>query len=422
MKLIILSQYFPPETGAPQNRLFELAVRIQRAGHEVTVLTAMPNYPEMSIHTGYRGRWRVKEINQGISVIRSAIYVSKNRGVAARLVNYFSFVFSSLLVGAWHLPRADYLMVESPPLFLGLSGWLLSRIKRARLIFNVSDLWPESAEKLGIVTNRAFLKAAYGVEAFLYNRSAIVTGQTQGIVADIQRRFPRIDVYWLKNGVDITLFTGGRNKSWRESNGYRHDDIIFVYAGILGHAQGLETVIECAKLLQHDPTIQFALIGTGPEELKLKAYAHKLQLTNLRFFANQPKGAMPAILQSCDVAVVHLLPLDLFRGAIPSKIFENLAMGIPVLLGVDGEARQLFVQEGRCALFCRPGDAEDMAVNARRLAGDPVLRSALGLNGKNYVQTVFNRDTIASEFLAVLASLPLHQSRQVSSKWLDTKP
>lgn len=407
MKLIILTQYFPPETGAPQNRLFELAVRILRQGHEVTVLTAMPNYPSMTIHAGYRGKWCVKENIQGINVIRSAIYVSKKRGIASRLLNYFSFVFSSIMVGTRHLPHADFLLVESPPLFLGVSGWLLAKIKHAGFIFNVSDLWPESAEKLGIVTNRIFLKAAYLLEAFLYKRSVLITGQTQGIVADINRRFPSKKVYWLKNGVDASLFNpNDYQRDWRKEAGYKEADLLFLYAGILGHAQGLETVLECANLLRGYNQIQFALMGTGPEEVMLKETASRLGLTNVRFFPNQPKTMMPRVIQSCDVAIVHLLPLDLFLGAIPSKIFENLAMSKPVLLGVDGEAKDLFVNNGQCALFSKPGDANHMASAVLKLSGDAELREKLGLNGRKFVQTVFNRDSIATDLLNLLKSIP----------------
>ncbi|MFM7311419.1 MAG: glycosyltransferase WbuB, partial [Flavobacteriales bacterium] len=156
MKLVILTQYFPPEVGAPQNRLFELATRLQQSGWDVTILTAMPNYPSMEIHADYRGKRFVREEMNGLNILRSSIYVSKSKGIVARLRNYYSFVWSSWWVGLKHLPKHDILMVESPPLFLGKSAWMLSRFKGSKLIFNVSDLWPESAEKLGIVKNRFF--------------------------------------------------------------------------------------------------------------------------------------------------------------------------------------------------------------------------------------------------------------------------
>jgi len=146
LKILILTQYFPPEVGAPQNRLYELAVRLKNKGAKITILTAMPNYPQMHIYDGYRGRCFKFENLDGIKIYRSWIYVSKKRSLFPRLLNYFSFVFSSFFTGWFRMHRFDFLLCESPPLFLGISAYLLKKLKHAKLIFNVSDLWPESAE------------------------------------------------------------------------------------------------------------------------------------------------------------------------------------------------------------------------------------------------------------------------------------
>ncbi|HAW53054.1 MAG TPA: glycosyltransferase WbuB, partial [Flavobacteriales bacterium] len=201
MKILFLTQYFPPEVGAPQNRLYELAVRLQKAGVSIDVFTAMPNYPSMEIHAGYKGKIYMKEEMAGMSVHRSYIYVSKKKAVPYRLLNYFSFVFSSILYGLLKLGKFDFIFCESPPLFLGISSLILCKAKGAKLIFNVSDLWPESAEKLGIINNRTLLNTATKLEEYLYRNSVLVTGQTQGIVKDISRRFPSKNCYWLPNGV-----------------------------------------------------------------------------------------------------------------------------------------------------------------------------------------------------------------------------
>ena len=200
MRILILTQYYPPEIGAPQNRLHELAIRLKAYGVAVEVLTALPNYPKMKIQEGYeKGKKREEQID-GIAVHRAAIYVSASKSIVARLLNYFSFVWTSYWRGR-KLDQFDFLLVESPPLFLGYSAMALSKKLGAKLIFNVSDLWPESAEKLGIVNNPYLLKMAYKLEARCYLRAALVTGQTEGIVADISQRFPSSEVYWLPNGV-----------------------------------------------------------------------------------------------------------------------------------------------------------------------------------------------------------------------------
>ena len=180
MKLLILTQYYPPEIGAPQNRLHELAVRLKAAGMEIDVLTALPNYPRMEIMNGYENRKNRYEKIDGIPVHRSWIYVTKSKGVFSRLLIYFSFVWSSYWKGR-KMKKHDYLLVESPPLFLAYSALRLAKKLNAKLIFNVSDLWPESAEKLGIVTNKIALNLAYKLEAKCYRQAFLITGQTQEI-------------------------------------------------------------------------------------------------------------------------------------------------------------------------------------------------------------------------------------------------
>jgi hypothetical protein len=188
VKLLILTQYFPPEVGAPQNRLFELALRLKQNGVEVSVLTAMPNYPRMEIFEGYRDKKYVYEEMQGLKVHRSSIYLSKNKSIKDRLLNYFSFVYSSRICGVKYIGEIDVILCESPPLFLGYSALYLKRKKNAKLVFNVSDLWPESAEKLGVVTNRTLLNMAYKLEAKLYN--SCITAQF--LLRDKHKEYVRI--------------------------------------------------------------------------------------------------------------------------------------------------------------------------------------------------------------------------------------
>ncbi len=171
MNLTIVTQYFPPEVGAPQNRLFELAVRLQQKGVTVNVITAMPNYPKMEIQKDYKGKWFFRENMEGLNVMRAPIFVTKNKSIVFRLLNYFSFVFTSFIVGLIKSRKTDVVICESPPLFLGVSACLLAKIKRAKFVFNVSDLWPESAEELGLVTNKHFINAAYWLEKQLYKQS-----------------------------------------------------------------------------------------------------------------------------------------------------------------------------------------------------------------------------------------------------------
>jgi glycosyltransferase involved in cell wall biosynthesis len=399
MKLLILTQYFPPEVGAPQNRLHELAVRLQEKGMEVSVLTAMPNYPQMNIYEGYQGKWYLEEQMGKLRIHRSWIYAVPGKGIFTRLLNYFSFVFSSFFAGLFKVGKVDYILCESPPLFLGMTAVALKKIKDAKLLFNVSDLWPESAERLGLVTNSLFLKMATKLEEFLYRQSDLISGQTQGIVRNISSRFPTKNVYWLPNGVDLQYYdVSSIQSSWRSQNGFNEDDFIVLYAGIIGHAQGLDVILHAAARLKNYSQIKFVLLGSGPEKEKLLELKKIKQVDQVYFFDAIGKKDMPAAIAASSAAVVPLKRLELFKGAIPSKIFENLAMKKPLLLGVEGEANELFIIQGNTGLAFIPEDDRDLAEKTLQLFRDPLLTKRLGENGLRYVQEKFTRDKIATEF------------------------
>ena len=395
MRILILTQYYPPEIGAPQNRLHELAIRLKNKGVQIEVLTALPNYPKMEVFKDYRDKQRREETIEGITVHRSWIYVSASKSIVARLLNYFSFVWSSYWRGR-RLQSFDYLMVESPPLFLGYSAIALSKKLNAKLIFNVSDLWPESAEKLGLVTNKSLLNMAYKLEKKCYKTSTLITGQTQGIVNDIKQRFPAKEVSWLPNGVDISFYNPEKipDSDFRQVNGFKDEDIIFFYGGILGHAQGLEIIIEAARELENTHA-QFVIQGAGPEKEKLVTLHKKYALKNIHFLEPVTKSEMPGILKSVDIAIVPLKKLDLFKGAIPSKIFEALAMKKPLLLGVDGEARKHFIENAQAGLFYTPEDIDSLKTQVLYFLENPDETKKMGDRARNYVADVFDRNKIA---------------------------
>ncbi len=393
MKIAILTQYYPPEIGAPQARLSELAVRFAERGHEVSVLTAMPNYPGGRIHPGYSGLWR-RESNGRIKVIRTAIYPTKRLGVR-RLACYFSFVVSSLLCGSFLLPRVDVLISESPPLFIGIAAYLLSRIKRARWVFNVSDLWPESAVRLGAVSQGWSLRLAYALEAFCYRKSWLVTGQSSEIMADIQSRFPGCATWRISNGVTPELFTPeARTPEARQLLG--EGETIALYAGLHGFAQGLDQVLEAAALLRDLHGLRIVFLGDGPEKTRLMQAAKQRSLTNVSFLAPVPRADVPALLASADIV---LAPLKSYLpGAVPSKIYEAMAVGLPVVLTGEGEAAEI-VRRTHSGLVTKPGDGAQLASAIRELASNESLRRELGESGRRAALSDFNRRNILARFI-----------------------
>lgn len=405
MKILFLTQYYPPEIGAPQNRLHELAIRLQKNGIEVEVLTAMPNYPKMEIFPEYSGKKIREEHIDGIKVYRTGIYVSSSKSIVSRLLNYFSFVWTSYRRGRKLEKKYDFILVESPPLFLAYSAMALSKKLKAKLIFNVSDLWPESAEKLGIVTNKFLLNLAYKLEDKAYRRSKLITGQTGGIVASIRGRYPEKLVHWLPNGVDLSYYQADLYETnFRERNSIGSEQLLCFYGGILGYAQGLEIILNAAFRLKDKP-VTFILQGAGPEKDKLLLLKEELQLKNVLFLPPVAKSEMPQVLKAVDVALVPLKKLELFTGAIPSKIFEALAMEKVLLLGVDGEAKTHFIDKARAGYFFEPENVDDLVDKVRLMLDNRSLLSEMGKNGRNYVNEHFNRNKIAEDFIEVLKKL-----------------
>lgn len=402
----MLTQYFPPETGAPQNRLYDLAARLAKGGNKVTVLTAMPNYPAYEIQEAWRGKWYTKEEDPASFVIHRAwIFVSKNKSVVFRLLNYFSFVFTALVVGLFKIGKADVILCESPPLFLGMTAVCLKKGKRAKLAFNVSDLWPESAVKLGLVQNRFIIWFCTKLEEWIYRHSDFISGQTQGIVGDIGKRFPAKPIFWLRNGVDPAELQGRlTGMDWRARHGFGKEDVLFYFGGLLGYAQGLDCIIQAAALVRGLPEAKFVIIGDGPEKERLLELKEALNVENVLFFDGVPKNQIADIIQSIDVGIIPLKRIDLFKGAIPSKIFEILCLKKPVLLGIEGEAKELFIEQANAGLAFVPEDAEDLAQKIRYVLKHRKQIAVLGENGSRFVVTHFNRNVIADEFYDFIKS------------------
>jgi glycosyltransferase involved in cell wall biosynthesis len=393
-------------------RLSDLARRLSGRGHAVTVLTAFPNYPKGEIFAGYRGRMVAEEQECGVRIVRTWIFASASRGFVSRLLNYFSFVASSFLLGAWKTGPVDYVVVESPPLFLGISGYLLALFRGAGLVMNISDLWPASAVALGVVRSPVVISLSTRLEEFLYRGSRFITGQTEGIVADIRDRSGGRPVFLMTNGVDMDRFPprpdGARDAALARELGI---DVKFVagYAGLHGLAQGLDTVLEVARLLADRPDMVIALVGNGPEKKSLAFRSAAQGLRNVRFIDAQPAGRMPAVLALFDAALIPLKRHPLFAGALPSKMFEAMAAGIPLVLSVEGEASRL-VEKAQAGICVEPENAGAIAGALVRLHEDKAAGRTMGGNGRQYVQRHYNRETIAAEFEKLL--IGHHDARQ----------
>lgn len=399
MRLAILTQYYPPEIGAPQRRLSSLARHFIDAGHSVQVLTAMPNYPRGRVYDGYGGMVRVEEIG-GARVVRTFVYPTQRTDFAHRLANYFSFVLSSAAIGTARLERPDFLMVESPPLFLGLAGIWLSRVKRTRMIFNVSDLWPESAVRLGLVREGSLVhRVSAGLESSCYRAAWMVTGQSREIIQSVEERFPRARTYHLSNGVDCDAFGADRATDAARATLGGNGRCLALYAGLHGIAQGLPQLLDAAGVLRGESGPDIVLLGDGPVKAKLVADAQARGLENVRFLDPRPADALPPLLAASDILLV---PLGLgIPGAVPSKLYEAMASGRPIVLVAGGEPANI-VRTHRAGLVVQPDDIAGLAEALRTLRDDPALRAELGANGRRAAERHFDRREIALQFMAHL--------------------
>jgi glycosyltransferase involved in cell wall biosynthesis len=400
VKITILTQYYPPETGAPQNRLSDLARRLSDAGHQITVLTAKPNYPAGKIHTDFAGGlWKIRNQN-GVRAIHCLLFACRSKRTFLRLANYFSFVLSSAAIGTFLLHRHDFLIVESPPIFLGLTAWYLSRLKRAKMVFNVSDLYPQTAIELGYLRRGIAARLLFALEAWCYRSSVLVTGQTRGIVDDIKRRFPSQRVLLLTNGVDVTDFTSF------EAMKPPGDVFVIGYAGVLGHAQGLPAVLDAAKrLLAMKVSVRLELFGDGPLREDLQERARALELSNLQFFGHRSRTEVIQRMKEWDAGIVPLINAPLMSGALPSKMFELMAAALPVVLTVPrGEASDL-IESARAGVWAEAENAKSIAEAIQRLAADRDAARRMGEQGRRFVLEHFDRSRIAQEFMIALESM-----------------
>lgn len=400
LRIMFLTHYFPPEVGAPQARMYELAKRLNDSGDKVTVLTAFPNYPTGVIQPGYRGKFAMEESMDGVRVLRRWVFATPNSGFFRRIVNHFSFVLSSL-TAMRRVGKVDVIFVQSPPLPIGIATLIFSRLKRAPFVFNVSDIWPQSAIELGILRNPIAIRLAEMLERHVYRRATRVTVPTLGILDKLAARgIPRGKLFWLTNGVDTETYQPQPPdpKLARKLglDGHR----VFIYAGTHGLSQGLDVILEAAKLTKN-PDILYVLAGEGAAKGALVAKAEAEGIRNVLFLPNQPKTVMPALLNLAYAAIISLKPLDLFKSALPSKMYESMAVGQPIVASMWGEAAEL-VQTAECGLVAKPGDAQALKDAVEKLAADPAAAQAMGAKGREYVIEHFNRENIALQLRDLL--------------------
>jgi glycosyltransferase involved in cell wall biosynthesis len=410
VRVLIVTHYFPPEIGAPQARLSGLAATWAADGDGVTVLTGMPNHPTGVLPPSYRRAVRRREHHDGYRVIRTWLYATPNEGVARKTLGHLSFMVSSVLLGWRASGRADVVVVSSPTFFSILSGWTLARLKRARFVVEIRDLWPAIFVELGVLTNRWVIGMLERLELAAYAAADQVVVVSEGFRADLVRRgVPPEKVHTIRNGVDLGRFTPAGDSSaehheLRARLGAGADDCLVLYAGTHGISQGLSAIADAAALLDRRATpggaIRFAFVGDGADRQRLERRIMELGLRNVVLLPGVPNAEMPALLAAADICLVPLRNVPLFASFIPSKLFEYLAAGKAVVGSVTGEAAQILAEAG--AVVVPPEDSGSLAAAIAALAADPQLRAEIGRVGRAFVERHYDRSGLAREYRKVL--------------------
>jgi colanic acid biosynthesis glycosyl transferase WcaI len=410
MKILYVSQYFPPEMGAPAGRASELSRLWAEDGHEVTVLTGFPNHPTGTVPREYSRKFRRlvnRENVDGVNVVRTWLLPFPNRKAWERMLNYSSFCISSATTGVF-LDQPDVVIASSPQLLVGISGWWLARCKGVPFVFEVRDLWPESLAAVGVGSRTSMLhRSLEKIAGFLYrscDRVVVVTPAFKKYLIE-HWQVPEEKIVVVENGVDANLFRRlPLNTALRCELG-AEEKFVVSYIGTMGNAHGLKTLVEAADLLREKaPNILFLLVGEGAEKECLISLARSRKLTNVRFVDQQPRGTIPAYIAASDACLVLLKRTELFKTVLPTKMLEFMACARPVILGVDGHARKV-MEQANAGIFIQPEVPAELAKAVMRLAADPALREFLGRNGRQHVLQHFSRQRTARLYLDLLQEM-----------------
>jgi colanic acid biosynthesis glycosyl transferase WcaI len=408
MRILYLSQYFPPEAGATQTRAYEMATGLIRAGHQVTMLTEVSNHPQGIVHPAYRGKLWVRENLDGIDVLHVWVKASPVKTMRTRLAFYLSYMVNATLAGLLLRHKYDVIYATSPPLFVGGAALALSHLRRTPLVFEVRDLWPESAVALGELNNPRFIRWATWLEEACYHRARHIVVVTQGIRDRlIERRIPEAKLSLIPNGANTDLFHNqpDAGAAVRRELGLS-DRFLVVYAGIHGIAQGLETVLQAAQHLEDMGVsdIHFLMVGDGPCKADLLRLKAKMALSNVTMLDAQPRETIPAYLSAADIALVPLRKLELFKGALPSKIFDAWACECPIVLSMEGEARKV-LEQAQAGVYVEPEYPQGLAETIQALSKDRDRCHGYGKNGRQFVEAHYSRQAQAQRLAALLEPL-----------------
>jgi glycosyltransferase involved in cell wall biosynthesis len=405
MRILFLTHYFPPEVNAPATRTFEHCREWVEAGHEVHVVTCVPSHPAGVAFGGYRSRWYQYESIAGIHTHRVWTHLAANRGVIRRTLNYLSFVPTALF-RSLRLPPPDVVVGTSPQFFCAVAAWMVARLRATPWIFELRDLWPASIAALGVVRSSPALRLLERLELMLYRDAAAVVCVTRTFAEHLAARgIDRRKLHYVPNGIFPEAWRTNDREQARARLGIADSDVLVSYVGTVGMAHGLDTILDAAERLRAEaPAVRFLVAGDGAELATLRQSAARRRLDRVTFTGLLAHERIAGLLAASDVMLVTLKDAPVFRTVLPSKMFEAMAARRPIVLAVDGEARDTLERAG-AGVFVPPGDAAALAAAIARLATQPATGAAMGASGAAFVEREFSRRAWAARYLALVGDV-----------------
>lgn len=404
MKVLILSQYFYPEVGATQTRMHEFARHLAAGGHEVVVIAEFPNHPHGQIPASYRGKLFEEENRDGFRILRVWVWASKTKNFRTRMLFYNSYLLMSVM-RAVPLRKPDVVIATSPPLFVGVAGWIVARLKGSVFVLDVRDLWPAAAVAMGELSSSRLIRCAENVEHLLYRKANHIVAVTQGFCRHIQDcGIAPGKITWIPNGTIASFFCPGPPAPQLKREAGMDDRFVVMFAGTEGIAQGLMAVLDAAEACRNDRSIGFVLIGDGPMHERLVEQKERRNLDNVYLKKQLPLDEIVPFLNASDALLVPLRKDPVFETFVPSKLFDYMACGKPVLLGVNGEAERI-LREAGAGVHYTPERPEALLAAIRYLRDNPTARREMGQRGRSYVEAHFDRASQARHLEKLLLDL-----------------
>ncbi|MEK6751996.1 MAG: glycosyltransferase family 4 protein [Chloroflexota bacterium] len=403
MKILLLNQAFvsPDEPG--HTRHFEMAKFLQTRGHELVIVASDLNYQTGKRTVEHSGIYAEQNFD-GVRVLRSYIYPALHRSYFWRIISFFSFMFSSVWT-ALQVRDTDLIMGTTPPIFQAVSAWFVALVRRKPFLLEVRDLWPEFGVSMGVLKNPVIIALARWLEKFLYARAThILVNSPAYRDYMIAKGVPESKVTYIAYGTDVDMFNPSIDGSSIRKELNLEDKFVVLYAGALGQANDIDTILRAAKRLNDNSQIRFVLFGDGKERARLEAESARMGLHNVIFAGTRPKKDMPLIVASADVCLAILQDIPMFRTTYPNKVFDYMAAGRATVLVIDGVSREL-IESSNGGVYVQPNDDAALAQSILALSNDPARVKQMGADARAYLVKHLDRRDKLSETLDLLKSL-----------------